>query len=143
MVGWFNSHVCQIILVFLIKLHRLGCFTHTTLCVYTYIMYECKYAVYIICNYILLCIHVSVYYIFIQCPHCFFGVSFETGHLKGAPVAHRWNGLHLGVLGDQILRSKKGRRRPLEKYPWPHNGPKMSLEIIKTVHVCIHTHTLW
>ena len=103
MVGWFNSHVCQIILVFLIKLHRLGCFTHTTLCVYTYIMYECKYAVYIICNYILLCIHVSVYYIFIQCPHCFFGVSFETGHLKGAPVAHRWNGLHLGVLGDQIL----------------------------------------
>ena len=110
MVGWFNPHVCHIILLFFPKSPRMF-YSDNIVCIYTYIMYECKYTVYIICNciicnYILLCIYMyNVYYINIQCPHCFFGVSFETGRLKGAPVAHRWNGLHLGVLGDQILRS--------------------------------------
>ena len=44
----------------------------------------------------------------------------ETGRLKGAPVAHRWNGLHLGVLGDQIL----------SPWPWGSHGPTMGIPTI-------------
>ena len=28
---------------------------------------------------------------------------FVSRILKGAPVAHGWNGLHLGLFGDQVL----------------------------------------